>query len=81
VIVCQSAIKRMLRNMSLLNVRLPGLLPRVEYIAALVACIAMDKALSMYSVALAISLSRGSSTRVPAIFFPGGALTKERSKD
>jgi hypothetical protein len=53
--VCQSTIKGMLRNMSLLNVRLPGLLPRVECIAALMACIAMDKASSMYSLALAIS--------------------------
>ncbi len=41
--------------MSLLNVRLTGLLPRVEYIAALMACIAMDKASLMYSLALAIS--------------------------
>ncbi len=55
VIVHQSAIKGMLRNMSLLNVRLPGLLSRVECIAALMACIAMDKASSMYSLALAIS--------------------------
>ena len=54
-IVCQSAIKGILRNMSLLNVRLPGLLPRVECIAALMACIVMDKASSMYSLALAIS--------------------------
>jgi hypothetical protein len=35
--------------MSLLNVRLQWLLPRVECIAALMACIAMDKASSMYS--------------------------------
>ncbi len=52
--MCQSAIKGMLRNMSLLNVRLPGLLPRVEFFAALMACIAMDKASSMYSLALAM---------------------------
>ncbi len=37
-------IKGILRNMPLLNLRLPGLLPRVECIAALMACIAMDKA-------------------------------------
>jgi hypothetical protein len=54
-IVCQSAIKGILRNMSLLNVGLPGLLPRVECIAALMACIAMDIASSTYSLALAIS--------------------------
>ncbi len=53
--LCQSANKRILRNMSLLNVRLLGLLPRVECIAALMACIAMDKISSMYSLAFAIS--------------------------
>ncbi len=30
--------------MSLLNIKLPGLLPRVEYSAGLMACIGMDKA-------------------------------------
>ncbi len=45
--LCQSAIKEILRDMSLLNVRLPGLLPRVECIAAFMACIAMDKASSI----------------------------------
>ncbi len=44
VIVCQSAIRGMLRNMSLLNARLPGLLPRVKCIAALMACIVMNMA-------------------------------------
>jgi hypothetical protein len=34
--------------MSLLNVRLPGLLSMVECIAALMACIAMDKAQLMW---------------------------------
>ncbi len=53
--MCQSVKKGMLRNMSLLNVRLQGLLPRVECIAALMACIAMDKASSMNSLALAMS--------------------------
>jgi hypothetical protein len=47
--------KGMLRKMSLLNVRLPGLLSRVECITALMACIAMNKASLMYSLALAIS--------------------------
>ncbi len=42
--------------MSLLNVRLLGLLTRVECIAALMACIAMDKTSSMHSLVLAISL-------------------------
>ncbi len=50
--LCQSAIKGILRKMSLLNVRLPGLLARVECIAALMACTAMDKASSMYSLKL-----------------------------
>ena len=53
-IACQSAINGILSNMSLLNVRLPGLLPRIECIAALMACIAMDKASSTYSLVLAI---------------------------
>jgi hypothetical protein len=53
--LCQSAIKGILRNISLWTVRLPGLLPRVEFIAAFMACIQMDKALFMYSLALAIS--------------------------
>ncbi len=53
--LCQSANKGILRNMSLMNVRLPGLLPRVECIAAFMACIAVDKISSMYSLALAIS--------------------------
>ncbi len=52
--MCQSAIKGILRNMSLLNVRLPVLLLRVACIAALMACIAMDKASLRYSLALAI---------------------------
>jgi hypothetical protein len=43
-----------LRNMSLVNVRLPGLQPRVECIPALIAYIAMDNASSRYSLALAI---------------------------
>ncbi len=47
--LCQSAIKGILRKMSLLNVILLGLLPRVECIAALMAYIAMDKASLMYS--------------------------------
>jgi hypothetical protein len=50
--MCQSAIKGILRNMSLLNVRLPGLLPRIECIAALMACIAIDKASLAYSLKL-----------------------------
>jgi hypothetical protein len=53
-VVYQSATKGILRNMPLLNVRLTGLLPRVESIAALMACISMDKASLMYSLALAM---------------------------
>jgi hypothetical protein len=54
--LCQSATKGILRNMSLLDVRLRGLLPRVECIATFMTCILIDKASSMYSLALAISL-------------------------
>jgi hypothetical protein len=36
------------------NVRLPGLLHRVECIPALIACMVMNNALSTYSLALAI---------------------------
>jgi hypothetical protein len=43
-IACQSAIKGMLRNMSLLKTRLPGLLPSVKCYLALIACMAMDSA-------------------------------------
>jgi hypothetical protein len=38
-----------------LNVKLPKLLSRVECIAALMACIAMDNASSMYLLALTMS--------------------------
>ncbi len=41
--------------MSLLNVRLSGLLSRVECIATFMACIAMDKASLMNSLVLAMS--------------------------
>jgi hypothetical protein len=44
----------MLRNMSLLNTRLPGLLPKVECTPGCMACIAIDNALSTYCAALAI---------------------------
>ncbi len=44
VMSCQSAIKEIFRSISLLNLRLPGLLPRVECIPALMACMVMDKA-------------------------------------
>jgi hypothetical protein len=41
--------------MFLLNVRLSRLLPREEFIAAFMVCIAMDRASLMYFLALAIS--------------------------
>jgi hypothetical protein len=44
----------MLRNMSLLNTRLPGLLPKVECTPACMAFIAIDNASSTYCAALAI---------------------------
>ena len=46
--VCQSAIKGILRIMSLLHVRLLGLLPRVVCIPALIACMAMGSASSIF---------------------------------
>jgi hypothetical protein len=52
--VCQSAINGMLRNMSLLNTRLPGLLPKVDCTPARMVWIAIDNALSTYCAALAI---------------------------
>ncbi len=54
VMACQSAINGMLRNMSLLNTRLPGLLPKVECTPACMVCIAIDNALSTYCAAMAI---------------------------
>ena len=54
VIVCQSATNGMFKNMSLLNTRLPGLLPRVVWIPALMACIAIDSASSTYGYAFTI---------------------------
>jgi hypothetical protein len=56
VIACQSAINGILRNMSLLKTRLPGLLPEVECTPAHRACIAIDNASSTYCSALAIFL-------------------------
>jgi hypothetical protein len=53
-IVCQSAVKGILRNMSMLNVRLPGLIPRVDCIPAHMANIVVDKASLIYSVVLAM---------------------------
>jgi hypothetical protein len=54
----------MLRNMSLLNVRLPRLLPRVECIAALMACIAIDKASLMYSLELLCDINNVYSNNI-----------------
>jgi hypothetical protein len=42
VMACQSANNGMLRHMSLLNKRLPGLLPKVEYTPALMPCMAIN---------------------------------------
>jgi hypothetical protein len=44
VMACQSVINGMLRNMSLLKTRFPGLLPKVECTPACMACIAIDNA-------------------------------------
>jgi len=54
VTACQSAIKGMLRNMSLLKTRFPGLLPIVECTPTLIACMAIDRASSTYSFAFLI---------------------------
>jgi hypothetical protein len=54
VMACQSAINGMMRNMSLLNTRLPGLLPKVECTPARMACIAIDNSSSTYCAAFAI---------------------------
>ena len=51
VTACQSAIKGILRNMSLLKTKLPGLLPNVEYVPARIACIVIANASSMKSFA------------------------------
>jgi hypothetical protein len=40
--LCQSAIKGILGNMSLLNTRLPGLLPKVECTPALMQCMVIN---------------------------------------
>ncbi len=53
-IVCQSVINGILRNMSLLKTRLPGLLPSVECIPALIACMEMDSTSSTNSFASTI---------------------------
>ena len=54
VIACQSVINEMLKNMSLLKTRFPGLLPNVVCIPTLIACIAMDCASSTNSFAVAM---------------------------
>jgi hypothetical protein len=54
VMACQSSINGMLRNMSLLQTRLPRLLPKVECTPARMVCIAIDNASSTYCSALAI---------------------------
>jgi hypothetical protein len=50
VMACQSAINGMLRNMSLLNTRLPWLLPKVECTPTCMACIVIDNASSLHIV-------------------------------
>ena len=54
VIACQSAIKGMFKNMSLLKTKLPGLLPSVVCTPALIACVAMESASSTNSFAVVI---------------------------
>ena len=54
VIACQSAIKGMFKNMSLLKTKLPGLLPSVVCTPALIACVAMESASSTNSFEVVI---------------------------
>jgi hypothetical protein len=54
--------------MSLLNVRLPGLLPRVECIDALITCMVMDEASLMYSLALPMSQSGSPCNKILGMF-------------
>ena len=49
-------INGILRNMSLLKTRLPGMLPKVDCTPACMTCIAIDNASSTYCSALAIFL-------------------------
>ncbi len=53
-LACQSVINGMLRNMSLLKTRLPGLLPNMECTPACMACTAIDYASSTYCAAFSI---------------------------
>ena len=56
VTACQLAIKGILRNMSLLKTKLPGLLPNVECIPSRIACIVIANASSMKSFARAAAV-------------------------
>ncbi len=67
-IACQLAIKGMLRNMSLLKTRLPGLLLSVECIPALIACMAVDSASSTNSFASAIFFGNSPCNNVHRTF-------------
>ncbi len=53
VTACQPAINGIFKNMSLLKTKLPWLLPKVECAPAHMACIVIDNASSMNSLALA----------------------------
>ncbi len=55
VIVCQSAMSGMFKNISLLNTKLPGLLPNVVCTPVRMACMAVYSASSMKSFALVTS--------------------------
>ncbi len=59
---------RMFRNMSLLKIRLPGLLPKVVWILVLMACVAINSASSMKSFAFLMSCGGSPCRRVRRTF-------------
>jgi hypothetical protein len=61
VIACQSAIKGMFKNMSLLNTKLPGLLPSVVCTPALIACVAMEMESASSTNSFAVVIFYGGS--------------------
>ena len=60
----------MFRNMSLLKMRLPGLLPKVVWMPVCMGCVAMDSASSMKSFALVTSRGGSPCRRVHRTFLP-----------
>ena len=61
---CQSVMSGMFKNMSLLNTKFPGLLPKVVCTPVRMACMAIDSASSMKSFALVTSQGGSSCSKV-----------------